>query len=68
MSWKMINTFKRERVVISPEKVTKQCRKIPNWKDLGKVGIEGYYIKNLSILHERIAVQQKIVIQLHVSH
>ena len=55
MSWEMINT--QERVVISVEKVTKQCRKMPNWKAPGKDGVQGYWIKNLSNLPERIAVQ-----------
>ena len=39
------------------EKVTKQCRKMPNWKALGKDGVQGYWIKNLSNLYERITVQ-----------
>ena len=47
----------QERVVISVEKVTKQCRKTPNWKSPGKDGVQGYWIKNLSNLHEWIAVQ-----------
>ena len=47
----------QERVVISAEKVTKQCRKMPYWKAAGKDGIQGYWIKNLSNLHERIADQ-----------
>ena len=29
----------QERVVISVEKVTKQCRKMPNWKAPGKDGV-----------------------------
>ena len=47
----------QEGVVISVEKVTKQCRKVPNWKAPGKDVVQGYLIKNLSNLHERIAVQ-----------
>ena len=54
----------QEKVVISVEKVTKQCRKMPNWKASGKDGVQGYWIKNLSYLHERIAVQtNKIVMR-----
>ena len=34
----------QERVIISVEKVTKQCRKMPNWKASGKEGIQGYWI------------------------
>ena len=42
----------QKRVVISVEKVTKQCRKMPNWKASGKDGVQGYWIKNLSNLYE----------------
>ena len=52
----------QERVVISAEKVTKQCRKMPYWKAAGKDGIQGYWIKNLSNLHERIADQTKKIL------
>ena len=44
-------------VVISFEKIAKQCRKMHNWKAPGKDGIQGYWVKNLSNIHERIAVQ-----------
>ena len=44
-------------MVISVEKATKQFRKIPDWKPPEKDGVEGYWIKNLSNLHERTAVQ-----------
>ena len=47
----------QERVVISVEKVTKQYRKVPNWKAPGKNCIKGYWIKNLSNVHEWTAVQ-----------
>ena len=48
---------RQERVVISVEKVTKQCRTMPNWEVPEKDGVQGYWIKNLSNLHVRIAVQ-----------
>ena len=36
---------------------------MPNWRAPGKDGIQGYWIKNLTILHERITVQiSKILI------
>ena len=47
----------QKRMVISYEKVTKQCRKMSSWKAPGKDGIEGLWIKNLSNLYKRIAVQ-----------
>ena len=53
----------QESIIISVEKVIKECRKIPNWKAPGKHGVQGYWIKNLSNLHERIAIQiNKILI------
>ena len=48
---------RQERVAISVEKVTKQCRKVPNWKAPWKDCIQGCWIKNLSNVHGRIAVQ-----------
>ena len=32
---------RQEKLVISVEKVTKQCTKMPNWKALGKDGVQG---------------------------
>ena len=52
----------QESVVISVEKARKQCRKMPNWKAPGKDGIQGYWIKNLSNLHERIAIQMNKIL------
>ena len=50
-------------MAISVEKVTKQCKKMANWKAPGKDGVQGYWIKNLSNIHEWIAVQtNKILI------
>ena len=44
-------------MVINVEKVTKQCWKMPNWKAPWMDGVRGNWIKNLSNLHERIAIQ-----------
>ena len=44
-------------MILSVEKVIKQCKKMPNWKAPGKDGLQGYWIKNLSNLHEQIATQ-----------
>ena len=41
----------------SVEKVTKQCKKMLNWKSPAKDAVQDYGIKNLSNLYERIAVQ-----------
>ena len=48
---------RQERMVANVEKVTKQCRKMPNWNVSGKDCVQGYWMKNLSNLRERIAVQ-----------
>ena len=47
----------QESFAISVENVTKQCRKMPAWNVPEKDGFQGYWIKNLSNLHERIAIQ-----------
>ena len=52
----------QERAVISVEKITKQCRKMPNWKAPGKDGVQGYWIKNFSNYHERIPVQSNKIL------
>ena len=52
----------QESVVISVEKVMKQCRKMPNWKAPGKDDVQGYWIKNHSNLHERIAIQMNKIL------
>ena len=50
-------------MVISVKKVTNQYRKISNWKASGKDIFQGYWIKNLCNVHERIAVlKNKILI------
>ena len=47
----------QERVSISVEKIRKQCRKVPNWKAPGRDGVQGYWIKKLSSLRERVFSQ-----------
>ena len=37
--------------------ITQQTRKIPNWKCPGLDGVQGYWLKNLPVLRERIATQ-----------
>ena len=52
----------QERVIISVEKVRDQCRKMPNWKAPGKDGVQGYWLKNLTNLHSRIAGQMNSIL------
>ena len=37
--------------------MVKQCKSMPNWKAPGKDKVQGYWIKSLTNLHERIAEQ-----------
>ena len=51
------NVSSMEKVEISQEMVKMQCRKMPNWKAPGKDGVQGYWSKDLTLLHPHIAVQ-----------
>ena len=51
------NKHRQERVVISVEKLMKQCREMPIWNVPGKDGVQGYQVKNFSNLYEQIAAQ-----------
>ena len=35
----------QERLVITVDKIAKQCRKMPNWKAPGKDKVQGFWIK-----------------------
>ena len=53
----------QEKLVITVDKIAKQCRKMPNWKAPGKDKVQGFWIKSMANLHERIAEQlNKILI------
>ena len=45
-----------QKVDISQEMVKMQCRNMPSWKASGNDGVQGYWLKNLTSLHSRIAV------------
>lgn len=47
----------QNRMLITIDKIRKQCRKMPNWKAPGKDKVQGYWIKNLTKMHNRIAEQ-----------
>ena len=47
----------QDDIHIEIKKVRKQIRKMPNWKIPGPGGVQGYWIKNLSNLHNSIALQ-----------
>ena len=54
---KVENNYEKQ-VVITKVMVSKQSRKIPNWKAPGRDGVQGFWIKKLTNLHERTAFQQ----------
>ena len=47
----------QENVKIVVSKVKKQVKTMPNWKIPGPDGVQGYWIKALTNLHETIALQ-----------
>ena len=46
---------RQEDIVITAEMVTARSKKIPDWKSPVPDGVQGYWIKNLTALHERMA-------------
>ena len=54
---------KQDDVKITAQDVRKQTGKIPNWKAAGPDGVQGYWLKNLSSLHDRIACQLNAVVE-----
>jgi len=53
---------KQTDLMISTEMVSKQTKKIPNWKCPGPDGVQGYWLKHLTTLHSRIANQMNDII------
>ena len=49
--------LEQQNVVINEDKVKKQYSKMPNWKAPGHDGVQGFWIKRLDKMHERIASQ-----------
>ena len=49
------NYQKQECLVITKDMVSKQSRKIPNWKAPGRDGVQGFWIKKLTNLPEEAA-------------
>ncbi len=54
---------KQEDIEIEEGKVKEQLKKIPNWKAPGPDGVQGFWIKNLNGLHNRIAEQLNEIIR-----
>ena len=55
--------LEQQNVVINEDKVKKQCSKMPNWKSLGHDGVQGFWIKRLNKMHERIATQLNEILE-----
>ena len=49
--------------VINEDKMKKQCSKVPNWKAPGHDGVQGFWIKRLDKMHERIATQLNEILE-----
>ena len=55
--------LEQQNVVINEDKVKKQCSKMPNWKAPGHDGVQGFWIKRLDKMHERIATQLNEILE-----
>ena len=55
--------FEQHNVVTNEDKVKKQCSKMPNWKGPGHDGVQGFWIKRLDKMHERIAIQLNEIVE-----
>ena len=53
----------QQNVVINEDKVKKQCSKMPNCKAPGYYGVQGFWIKRLDKIHERIATQLNEILE-----
>ena len=53
---------RQEDIVITAEMVTARSKKIPSWKAPGPDGVQGYWIKKLTALHEQKAVHKNDLI------
>ena len=53
----------QQTVVINEKKVKKQCSKMPNWKAPGHDGVQGFWVKGLDKMHERIATQLNEILE-----
>ena len=54
--------MKQNAVNTTTEMIKEQVKKIPNWKSPGPDGVQGYWLKKLTALHEHIAKQMDNII------
>ena len=55
--------LEQQNVVINEGKVKKQCSKMPKWKAPRHDGVQGFWIKRLDKMHERIATQLNEILE-----
>ena len=53
---------KQEKLVITKSMVKKAAQRMKNWRAAGPDGIQGFWIKNLTSLHERLAEHLQCVL------
>ena len=53
---------KQENLSITPAMVRKALKKMKNWKAAGVDGVQGFWLKNLTCLHDRLAEQLQTVL------
>ena len=54
---KEMNVRQQENIKINKEKIKKRISKMPNWKAPGPDGVQWYWMKGFTSLHERMADQ-----------
>ena len=55
--------LEQQNVVINEDEVKKQCSKMQNWKAPRNYGVQGFWIKRLDKIHERIATQLNEILE-----
>ena len=59
---KEVKSMSQKNVVVTEEMMKNKVRKLPNWKAPGPDGVQGYWLKNLPSLHDRIVRQMNDMI------
>ena len=54
-----VNVKKQEKIDITTESLKKILGRMPNLKSLGPDLVQGFWLKNLSSLHEKVRLQLK---------
>ena len=55
--------LEQQNVMINEGKVKKQCSKMPNWKAPGYDAVQGFQIRRLDKMHERIATKLNEILE-----